>query len=127
MTTYNLSKNVLFHGIDWFLGISNKLCKKQTIFKVFRGERRGWDNMFYPQTNHGIDRNFIKPVLLTGKSLNSLVAVPDGDAFCCNTIRHCGRLSPPAHCLYYLSYVTRYGVAYKSNTNDYLLSGVFAR
>lgn len=84
LTTYNLSKNVLFHGIDWFLGISNKLCKKQTIFKVFRGERRGWDNMFYPQTNHGIDRNFIKPVLLTGKSLNSLVAVPDGDAFCCN-------------------------------------------
>lgn len=84
LSTYNLSKNVLFHGIDWFLSISNKLCKKQTIFKVFRGERRGWDNMFYPKANHGIDRDFIKPVLLTGKSLNSLIAVADGDAFCCS-------------------------------------------
>lgn len=84
LSTYNLSKNVLFHGIDWFLDISNKLCKKQTIFKVFRGERRGWDNMFYPKANYDIDREFIKPVLLTGKSLNTLIAVPDGEAFCCS-------------------------------------------
>ncbi len=79
-----LSYYVLFHKVDWFLGIVNKLCKKQTIFKIFRGERRGWDDMFYPKTNSVIDKEFIRPVLLTGKSLNSLVAAPDGNAFCCN-------------------------------------------
>lgn len=84
LLSYNLSKNVLFHKVDWFLGITNKLCKKQTVFNIFRGERRGWDEMFYPKANNVIDKEFLRPVLLTGKSLNSLVAAPDGNAFCCN-------------------------------------------
>ena len=81
--SYNLSKNALFHDVSWITEIGNKLCRKNTIFKVIRGERRGWDKMFYPETDARIDPEFVKPALLSSRSLTSLQAVPDGQAFCC--------------------------------------------
>ena len=84
LLSYNLSKNALFHSIGWFLNITDKLCKKNEIFKIFRGERRGWDKLFYPAAGHNIDNEFIKPVLLTGKHISSLTASSDGEAFCCS-------------------------------------------
>lgn len=82
--SYNLSKNTLFHDVSWITEIGNKICCKNTIFKVIRGERRGWDNMFYPPINAKIDPEFIKPALLSSRSLISFQAVPDGQAFCCS-------------------------------------------
>lgn len=83
--SYNLSKNTLFHNVSWITEIGNKLCRKNTIFKVIRGERRGWDNMFYPPIGSRIDPEFIKPALLSSRSLTSFQAIPDGQAFCCNS------------------------------------------
>lgn len=82
--SYNLSKNTLFHNVSWITEIGDKLCRKNTIFKVIRGERRGWDNMFYPPIGSRIDPEFIKPALLSSRSLTSFQAVPDGQAFCCS-------------------------------------------
>lgn len=83
--SYNLSKNTLFHNVSWITEIGDKLCRKNTIFKVIRGERRGWDNMFYPPIGTKIDPEFIKPALLSSRSLTSFQAVPDGQAFCCSS------------------------------------------
>ena len=83
--SYNLSKNTLFHNVSWITEIGNKLCRKNTIFKVIRGERRGWDNMFYPPIGSRIDPEFIKPALLSSRSLTSFQAIPDGQAFCCSS------------------------------------------
>ena len=82
--SYNLSKNTLFHNVSWITEIGDKLCRKNTIFKVIRGERRGWDNMFYPPIGSKIDSEFIKPALLSSRNLISFQAVPDGQAFCCS-------------------------------------------
>ena len=83
--SYNLSKNTLFYNVSWITEIGDKLCRKNTIFKVIRGERRGWDNMFYPPIGTKIDPEFIKPALLSSRSLTSFQAVPDGQAFCCSS------------------------------------------
>jgi len=79
----NISRNALFYDISWALDISGKLCKITNIFEVFRGERRGWDKMFYPKAGHGIENAYIKPVLLSSKNILMLTAQPDGEAFCC--------------------------------------------
>lgn len=83
--SYNLSKNALFHNVSWITEIRDKLCRKNTIFKVIRGERRGWDDMFYPPIGTKIDHEFIRPALLSSRSLTSFQAVPDGQAFCCSS------------------------------------------
>lgn len=83
--SYNLSKNTLFHNVSWITEIGDKLCRKNTIFKVIRGERRGWDDMFYPPIGTKIDHEFIRPALLSSRSLTSFQAVPDGQAFCCSS------------------------------------------
>lgn len=84
LLSYNLSKNALFHNIEWFLRMKNCLCAKKEIYHIFRGERRGWDALFYPAMESAIDREYIQSVLLTGKHIQSLTATPDGEAFCCH-------------------------------------------
>lgn len=82
--SYNLSKNTLFHNVSWITEIGDKLCRKNTIFKVFRGERRGKNKMFYPPIGTKIDPEFIRPALVSSKSLTTFQAVPDRQAFCCS-------------------------------------------
>ncbi|MCL2591784.1 MAG: SAM-dependent methyltransferase [Defluviitaleaceae bacterium] len=80
----NFAKNALFHDVKWVLDIVDKLCLIKSIFKPFRGERRGWDKMFYPASGHGIEREYIKPVLKSARGVSLLTAQADGEAFCCS-------------------------------------------
>lgn len=80
----NLSLNALFHNVEWITRISSCLIPLSEVFEVFRGERRGWDDMFYPKTDHGIEKEYIKNVLKNGKSVATLCAKADCDAFCCS-------------------------------------------
>lgn len=80
----NVSINALFHNIEWLYDIKNKLCPISDYFKVIRGERRGWDELFYPAPNHGIEPQYVKKVLKNTKGIHSLKAVTDNDAFCCS-------------------------------------------
>lgn len=74
----------MFHNVSWITEIGDKLCRKNTIFKVFRGERRGKNKMFYPPIGTKIDPEFIRPALVSSKSLTTFQAVPDRQAFCCS-------------------------------------------
>ncbi len=80
----NLSLNALFHGIEWIMEISRCLVLISDVFDVFRGERRGWDDLFYPEVGHGIEREYIKRVLKNAKAVDRLCAEADNDAFCCS-------------------------------------------
>lgn len=82
--SYNLSKNTLFHNVSRITEIGYKLSRKNTIFKVFRGERRGMNKMFYPSIGTKIDPEFIRPALVSSRSLTTFQAVPDRQAFCCS-------------------------------------------
>ena len=80
----NVQWTALFADLSWLLNISSNLIKTNSLFEIQRGERRGWDALFYPEGEHGIENIFIKPVLKSSQSINSLIAEPDADAFCCS-------------------------------------------
>lgn len=80
----NVSINALFHNIDWLLDIEDKLINITEQFEVKRGERRGWDRMFYPEGNHGIESIYIESVLMNSRNLTTLQGSPDREAFCCS-------------------------------------------
>ena len=79
-----VSYNALFHNIKWLLNIKDKIIPINQVFHVFRGSRRGWDALFYPQPGeHQIENEYLKKVLINARDVTKLVAVADRDAFCC--------------------------------------------
>lgn len=80
----NVCYNALFHDVDWLLEVKDKMLPINEVFRVFRGSRRGWDSLFYPQKGeHKIEADYLKKVLKNAKNVTNLVATADGDAFCC--------------------------------------------
>ncbi len=79
----DMNWNALFSDISWISKIKNKLILVNTLFDINRGERRGWDPMFYPE-NHTIEKIYIKSVLKSSREINKLVASAESEAFCCN-------------------------------------------
>lgn len=80
----NVCYNALFHDIDWLLNVKDKIIPINKVYHVFRGSRRGWDALFYPQAGeHRIERQYLKKVLINARNVNRLTATADRDAFCC--------------------------------------------
>lgn len=73
----------LFTDLNWLVAISDKLIAAKELFAITRGERRGWDPLFYPSVPNNIEKRFLKPFLKTIRSVDGLIAEPDGVAFCC--------------------------------------------
>ncbi|PIZ64893.1 hypothetical protein COY14_03635 [Candidatus Roizmanbacteria bacterium CG_4_10_14_0_2_um_filter_36_9] len=80
----NINWNVLFSDISWFSKIESKLIQANTLFEINRGERRGWDSMFYPEKNHNIESSYIRPVLKSSREIENLITAAESEAFCCN-------------------------------------------
>ena len=81
---FGLSYNSLFHDVNWVLDIQHKLCPLKSLFKVFRGSRRGWDKLFFPENYSDIEEDFLMPALFNAKKVVSLVAQPNRKAFSCS-------------------------------------------
>ncbi|MBE6255564.1 MAG: SAM-dependent DNA methyltransferase [Prevotella sp.] len=81
----NVSYNSLFSNLKWLLEIEDKLVPVSSYLKVFRGSRRGWDPMFFPQSDAPIEPEFLKDVLMNARATDSYIASPTTDrkAFCC--------------------------------------------
>lgn len=75
--------NAYFSDLSWLPIIENQLIFARQILDISRGERRGWNDMFYPK-NHNIEHNFIRPALKSSRNINTLVVMPDAQAFCCD-------------------------------------------
>ena len=59
----NVSYNALFHEVDWLINFKSKIIQIGTVFEVFRGSRRGWDPLFYPQKGeHHIEEKYLELV-----------------------------------------------------------------
>lgn len=80
----NISYNSLFVDMKWLIGITNSLIPVKALFKVFRGSRRGWDRMFYPQGEIDIEPLFLKDVLINARNTDYYDATTDRKAFCCS-------------------------------------------
>ncbi len=84
LEVYGIGWSAMFSGLSWFDRLKDKLCPVSNVFSIARGERRGWDAMFYPDANHGIEARYIQPVLKTARTIDALIAKPDAEAFCCS-------------------------------------------
>ncbi len=83
----NVCYNALFHNVDWLLDIKEKAVPLNKVFRVFRGSRRGWDALFYPQEGeHRIENAYLKKVLINARNVTELTATADRDAFCCGVL-----------------------------------------
>jgi hypothetical protein len=96
----SLNWNALFGDISWIDELTSKLIYLHENFYINRGERRGWNPMFYPQVGHGIEVEYIRPVLKTPKDINTLITKASTEAFCCSksieelkNLNHTGALS----------------------------------
>lgn len=78
-----LPLNALLSDVSWLHGVKSSLIKATDLFEMGRGERRGWNAMFYPESGHGIESQYIRKVLRQPGEIDSLVTTPQTDAFCC--------------------------------------------
>ena len=79
---YGLRGTMQFLECDWILNL--KLKPLSNLVKISRGERRGWNDMFYPEQGHGIEDIYIRPVLKNSRSLTGYSAKAEQEAFSCS-------------------------------------------
>lgn len=83
----NISMNALFHDIDWLIDIEDNLCELGSLFKTYRGEKTGQDEIFYLQDTSVVESEYLIKGLKNTRNCNSLIAEPDTNVFYChNTI-----------------------------------------
>ena len=87
LNTLNIGWNSCFAGIQWLTSNKDKFLSIKTYFDVARGERRGWNPIFYP-SHEGlnlIESEFLKPVIRNLRGIITLSVLPRGKAFCCSS------------------------------------------
>ena len=73
-----------FSDLNWMASVKPALVSVSSFFTVGRGERRGWDKLFFPPKGEKIEKEYIRPVLHSAADVKGLCATPDGRAFCCS-------------------------------------------
>ncbi|MES2734078.1 MAG: N-6 DNA methylase [Bacteroidota bacterium] len=73
-----------FANLNWLESASEKLIDCNKLFNFTRGERRGWNPLFYPAAGHNIEPEYIKPVLRNLRGTSGLTCMADAEAFCCS-------------------------------------------
>ncbi|MBC6442553.1 MAG: N-6 DNA methylase [Rhodobacteraceae bacterium] len=76
-----LAGSAQFAGVDWMPDLP--LVPARDLLDIRRGERRGWNDLFYPASGHGIEPDYIKPVLRSSADVKRLVTKAGKDAFGC--------------------------------------------
>ena len=84
ITAKGVVLNALFHDVAWIEQLGQCLAPVGKYLTVKRGERRGWNDLFYPGEDCGIEEEYIRPVLKKPAKLQSYMAQPDIQAFCCH-------------------------------------------
>lgn len=80
--TRGLGRNAHFVDCDWTQELP--LTALRNLCEIHRGERRGWDTMFYPSSNHGIEQDYIQPVLKSPNEIERIISSAGQEAFCCS-------------------------------------------
>ena len=86
MHELGLSYNYCFGSIHWLIENISNFEKLNSYMCISRGERRGWDKLFYPNSHdmENIENQYLRPVLKTIKGRFDYFAKPDDYAFCCD-------------------------------------------
>ncbi|MCF7818652.1 MAG: SAM-dependent methyltransferase, partial [Kiritimatiellales bacterium] len=96
---FEFSWNALFTDVSWLSNVERRLVPITDFFRITRGERRGWDPMFFPPDGNRIEDCYLKPVLKNLRNTQSFLAEPNSKAFCCGktkaqlrALKHTGAL-----------------------------------
>lgn len=74
----------LFSDINWLKTTQDVLIPVNELFDIGRGERRGWNPLFYPKGDHSIEDVYLEPGLKRPSHAKGLIAEPDIDVFSCS-------------------------------------------
>ncbi len=74
----------LFVDLNWYNELSKTMINANEIFDIFRGERRGWNKLFYPSSDSTIEKENLMPLVKNFKNTKGLTCIPNKTAFCCN-------------------------------------------
>ena len=77
-----LCRNAHFVDCGWTRDLP--LIPLHNLCSVHRGERRGWNRMFYPTGDHGIEQEYIRSVLISPTEILRYSATASREAFCCS-------------------------------------------
>lgn len=73
-----------FSNCQWLGHIRSLLTPVSDFFEVHRGERRGWDRLFFPDERGDIEDEYLHPVVKSAANIRRLDTNADGIAFCCS-------------------------------------------
>jgi len=73
-----------FTDCRWLDAIRSSMMHASDLFEIHRGERRGWDKLFFPDEPSGIEDEYLLPVVKSAADIRRLDAKADGMAFCCS-------------------------------------------
>lgn len=79
-----LGWNCFFEDLTWFKDVSVFLKPITEYLKIYRGERGGWNKLFYPKDVAMIDKDYLKPFIKSQKDLVLLVHEAKKFAFSCS-------------------------------------------
>lgn len=77
--------NSLFGNVSWLIENLSKFVCLQDVARVFRGQRRGLDRLFYPSqlVSGTIEPEYLFPLYKSSRNLLTLTPKPDALAFVC--------------------------------------------
>lgn len=84
MGKYCVGWSPFFSDIRWINDLAHVLVKASSLFEINRGERRGWNPLFYPDENNRIEEKYKRPVLRSIADVKGYVAGTSSVAFCCS-------------------------------------------
>ena len=79
---YGLAGNAQFVNCNWILDLPLIALREQ--FYIRRGERRGLNALFYPQGEHGIEEEYIYPLVKSSAEFTKLCGEATRVAFSCS-------------------------------------------
>lgn len=82
----NMGWTSCFADNSWLMRYSEKFVHLSSYTAIARGERRGWNALFYPAAEHlgSVEEEFLTPVFRTMQGCRVLSVVANEKAFCCS-------------------------------------------
>jgi len=84
LEVYGIGWSAMFSDLSWFDRLKDKLCPVSNVFEIGRGKKLYQNAPFYPKKGHGIESEYIQPLLKSPSTIKKLVASADAEVFCCS-------------------------------------------
>lgn len=84
LVSVGIGWNAFFADLSWVNHVAARLVPASNFFTIRRGARGGQNDLFYPAPGHGIEQNYIQPILKSTRNIDGLIATADREAFCCS-------------------------------------------